>query len=72
MVDGNGNHFKDYNTTTPDQWPLAVVSRELKVMNPELKILLYESTEFGPHHWGNSYLESHPEFWLKDDNGKVL
>ena len=52
-------------------WPHVKVSRQVKKLNPAIKVLLYESTEFGPHGWGNAALQAHPEWWLKDDNGKV-
>ena len=65
------NQFRDYNSTPRDEWPEAKASRQIKKLNPDIKILLYEATDFGLSGWGPMVLQAHPEWWLKDDNGKV-
>ena len=67
------NTFWDthYNGTGTDN--KVTVARSLKARNPGLRIMFYQPADrLGDTVYVQNALESHPEWWLRDDNGNVV
>jgi hypothetical protein len=55
-----------HNQSYPGQLALA---KQMKALNPRLKLLLYEASGFGAQGFGQYEMKEHPEWCLTDDNG---
>ena len=69
IVLSSGSRINWDNTTATKDWDLYSQALELRRLNPKVKILLYEATQWGTLGQGPTELKEHPEFWLRDDNG---
>lgn len=58
------------NASDPNTYDGLTAAKALRKLNPNLKILLYEATGWGALVLGIAQLKEHPEWWLKDDDGK--
>ena len=56
-----------HNQSYPSQ---LVLAKQMKTLNPKLKLLLYEATGFGAQGFGQFEMQAHPEWCLTDDNGQ--
>ena len=56
-----------HNQSYPSQ---LVLAKQMKTLNPKLKLLLYEATGFGAQGFGQTEMQAHPEWCLTDDDGK--
>ena len=56
-----------HNQSYPSQ---LVLAKQMKTLNPKLKLLLYEATGFGAQGFGQFEMQAHPEWCLTDDDGK--
>jgi hypothetical protein len=60
-----------YNGTGEDS--KVTIARLLKARNPQLKVLFYQPADrLGDTAYVLNALESHPEWWLRDDNGNLV
>jgi hypothetical protein len=60
-----------YNGTGEDS--KVTVARLLKQRNPKLKVLFYQPADrLGDTAYVLNALDSHPEWWLRDDNGNLI
>eukprot|EP00466_Bigelowiella_natans_P008639 jgi/Bigna1/82827/fgenesh1_pg.98_\ len=50
------------------------IAAQLKEANPKIKVLFYWSTDHAGIHCysANATLAAHPEWWLRDDSGKII
>ena len=69
IVLSSGSRIDWDNITATKDWDLYSQALELRRLNPNVKILLYEATQWGTLGQGPTELKEHPEYWLRDDNG---
>lgn len=69
VVVTSGSRIDFLNATAVQDWDLWATARKLRALNPKIKILLYEATQWGVLALGPTQLQEHPDWWLRDDRG---
>ena len=80
-----GSNFYNDTTCTPEclsagpyactcgEHPLKTMARELKKINPAMKVQLYQAVDRGDlTPFGSRQIQAHPEWWQHDDYGNIM